>query len=309
MPDMNDITPTQMRGAFDRGELPFIKMHGLGNDFVVIDLRDRDGVMIDTASARSIADRHRGVGCDQLITLEPPHDGSADIFMRINNADGGEVAACGNATRCVGQLMFDELGRDQVTIETGAGLLDVRRVENAGGPPLVQVDMGPVLCEWNDVPLANAVDTLQVQLEAPDMTEGLEPFVCLNVGNPHAVLFVDDVAAFDLATWGPRLEHHTMFPERANISVAEITGPSEIRSRTWERGVGITLACGTAACAVGAAAVRRDLAPRSVTVRVDGGTMQITWKSDNHVLMTGPSETSFVGRISPALFIDVQNAE
>ena len=288
--------PPMSRNPFDH--MPFVKMHGLGNDFVVLDMRKlANGTAtppIGGAVARAIADRRRGVGCDQLIALEPGHDGQADIFMRIANADGGEVAACGNATRCVAHLLFDELGRDTVTLETEAGLLVASRQPDG----LVTVDMGPARHDWTEIPLAHEADTDFL----PIVVGPLSRPVGVNMGNPHAVFFVDRADTIDLAAWGPKLEHHELFPERANIGVAEIRGPGQIRLRVWERGVGLTQACGTGACAALVAAVRRDLSPRSATVELDGGPLAINWREDGHVEMTGPVATSFAGELDPGLF-------
>ena len=278
--------------------MPFVKMHGLGNDFVVLDLRRSlaDGRIpaIEGAAARAIADRHLGVGCDQVIALEPPRDDSADIFMRIANADGSESDACGNAARCVASLMFDELRRDRAIIETEAGLLPAR-AESDG---TVTVDMGEARSDWQDIPLAREVDTDHIPVDAGPLKDG----VGVNIGNPHAVFFVDRADPIDLAAWGPRLESDPMFPERANIGVAEIRGDGDIRLRVWERGVGQTLACGSAACAVVVAATRRGLAHRSATVRVDGGELQILWRDDGHVEMRGAVATSFTGELDRSIF-------
>ncbi|MGE5148218.1 MAG: diaminopimelate epimerase [Candidatus Eiseniibacteriota bacterium] len=270
----------------------FIKMHGLGNDFVVLDRR-AGGRKLDSALARAVADRHQGVGCDQVIVIEPSETGVADAAMRIFNADGSEVAACGNATRCVATLLFREHNTDHVTIETGAGMLDAAAAP--GG--LVTVDMGPARTEWRDIPVAEALDTLHMGIaEGP-----LHDPVGVSMGNPHAVFFVDDVAAIPLDKVGPKLERHRLFPERANIGVAQVVSKTRLRLRVWERGTGITLACGTGACAAAVAASRRNLTGRKVEVVVDGGMLFIEWADDGHVLMTGPAATSFTGDLDPAL--------
>ncbi len=271
---------------------PFLKMHGLGNDFVVIDARE-ESCAISEPQARRIADRRIGVGCDQLIVLEPPSNGAADLFMRIRNPDGREAEACGNATRCVAALLMDEAGRDRLTIETLAGLLEAERAE--GG--LVAVDMGPAYLEWDRIPLREACDTLEL-----DLTQGLlsRP-VAVGMGNPHAVFFVADAEAVDLRQLGPRLETDSWFPQGANISVAQVTGADRIRLRVWERGAGITLACGSGACATGVAAFRRGLTGRRSEVVLDGGSLTIEWRADGHVVMTGPVATSFSGRLDDAL--------
>ena len=240
-----------------------------------------------------MADRHVGVGCDQVIVIEPSETGVADAAMRIFNADGSEVAACGNATRCVAALLFRERNTDHVTIETAAGLLDAAAAP--GG--LITVDMGPARTAWQEIPVAEALDTLHMGIaEGP-----LRDPVGVNMGNPHAVFFVDDVAKIPLDKIGPKLERHRLFPERANIGVAQVLSKERLRLRVWERGSGITLACGTGACAAVVAAHRRNLTGRKVEVLVDGGTLLIEWADDGHVLMTGPAATSFTGDLDPAL--------
>ncbi len=274
----------------------FIKMHGLGNDFVVLDNRAGQFVL-NERTARAIADRRMGVGCDQVISLEPSDRG--DVFMRIHNQDGGVAEACGNATRCVGSLMFDELKRDRVIIETVAGLLET----TASDDGLVTADMGPALLDWQLIPLAEAVDTLHVPIaRVPGSAIELDDAVAVNMGNPHAVFFVDDADAVDLPEAGPILERHPMFPERANISVVSRLDPDHLRMRVWERGGGITLACGSGACAVAVAAHRRGLTGRQVRITMDGGDLWLEWReSDSHVLMTGPVAISYSGELSPEI--------
>lgn len=264
--------------------LKFIKMHGLGNDFVVLDGRGTP-IELTSAQTQAIADRRRGIGCDQLILLEESKK-DADLVMRIRNADGGEVEACGNATRCIGKLIMDEKGSSQARIETVSGILTATK--SAGG---ITVDMGPAYLDWQDIPLSHQMATLSL-----DMSEGaLSNPVAIGMGNPHAVFFVDDAAAIDLAGLGPILEHHALYPNRTNVEVAQIISRNHIRMRVWERGVGITEACGTGACAALVAAVRRDLTDRTAQVELDGGTLEITWQDDNHVLMTGAAEMSYTG--------------
>jgi diaminopimelate epimerase len=270
----------------------FVKMHGLGNDFVVLDARAAP-LPLDPARASAIADRKTGVGCDQLITLEPAHDRRADAFMRIRNADGGEVEACGNAARCIAALLMRERGTDHVVIETVVGLLDAER----RGSDLVAVDMGPVRLDWREIPLARAMDTLHLELTVGPLSDP----VAVNVGNPHAVFFVPDAEAVDLETWGPKIEHHPLFPERINVEAVHRQADGSLRMRVWERGVGITRACGTGACAALVAAHRRGLTGRKATVVLDGGPLEIEWRADNHVVMTGPVATSFAGRLDPSL--------
>jgi diaminopimelate epimerase len=264
----------------------FVKMHGLGNDFVVIDAR-RDAFSLDRTRAHAIADRKTGIGCDQLIVIEKPQRAGADVFMRIHNADGGEVEACGNATRCIATLIMAETGGDRVVVETNAGLLEAR--PESGGR--VSVDMGPARLDWREIPLASAQDTLHVDLALGSLADP----VCTNMGNPHATFFVADAMSIDLASLGPLLEHHKIFPERANIGVAQVLSPERLRLRVWERGVGITRACGTGACAALVAASRRGLVGRRAEIVLDGGALTIEWRGDGHVIMTGPVATSFNG--------------
>ena len=266
----------------------FIKMHGLGNDFVVLDARARP-LEVDPDRARAIADRRTGIGCDQLIVVEPPRDGLADAFMRIRNADGGEVAACGNATRCVAFLIMQERNTGTAVIETAAGLLDAEARDDG----LIAVDMGRVRLDWRDIPLATPTDTLHLGISAGP----LEDPVAVNVGNPHAVFFVDDAEAVPLETYGPVIERHPLFPEFTNVEVAQMQSPGVVRLRVWERGVGVTRACGTGACAALVAANRRGLCGRTGEVLMDGGRLGIEWLEDGHVLMTGPVATSFRGTL------------
>ena len=266
--------------------VPFLKMHGLGNDFVVVDSRAQ-AFDPSPEETRALADRRTGIGFDQLIIVEPPRQGLADAFMRIRNADGGEVEACGNATRCVARLVMDELGRGHAIVETVAGLLDAEAMPEG----LVAVDMGPARLDWREIPLREAVDTLRIPIAAGPLADP----VATNMGNPHATFFVADAEAVALAEFGPVLENHRMFPERANIGVAQILDPGRIRLRVWERGVGITRACGTGACAAQVAACRRGLTGRRADVVLDGGTLTIEWLADGHVLMTGPAAVSFRG--------------
>jgi diaminopimelate epimerase len=274
------------------GGLPFTKMHGLGNDFVVLDARARP-LGVGPPEARAIADRRTGVGCDQLLVIEKPKNGAADAFMRIFNADGGESGACGNGARCVARLLMAETGKAEARIETLAGVLAAR----AGDGGMVEVDMGPAKFDWRDVPLAREADTLHL-----DFAKGpLKDPVALSVGNPHVVFFVDDAEEVPLAELGPEIERDPLFPERTNVEAAEIVGPGEIRLRVWERGAGITRACGSGACAALVAAYRRGLAKRRAKVVLDGGSLTIEWRRDDRVLMTGPVATSFTGVIDEEL--------
>jgi diaminopimelate epimerase len=273
-------------------------MNGLGNDFVVLDARAR-ALPLGPDAVRAIADRNRGIGCDQLIALEPSR--KADVFMRIFNADGGDVGACGNAARCVAALVAEEQGRAQIGIETESGLLAA--TVNSDGS--VTIDMGAPRLAWDEIPLAEPFhDTRRIELQVgPIDAPVLHSPAVVNVGNPHCVFFVDDVDAHDLARFGPMLEHHPLFPERANISLAQVLSPDALKVRTWERGAGLTRACGTAACASAVSAVRRALTGRKVNVALPGGTLLIEWQeSDGHVLMTGPYALDYEGTLPAELF-------
>ncbi len=270
------------------GGTPFLKMHGLGNDFVILDGRAR-ALDLPPERRRSIADRRLGVGCDQLIVLEPATEREADIFMRIYNPDGSEAGACGNATRCVASLVMDERKTDHVIVQTISGLLDSQK-QGAG---LISVDMGVARMDWREIPVREACDTKH-------MPVGLGPLqdpVGTNMGNPHATFFVDDLAAIPIEELGPRLEHDRFFPERANIGVAQMVGEDRLRLRVWERGTGLTLACGSGACAAAVAAARRGLAGRKVEVMVEHGTLTIEWLRDDHVVMTGGTSLSYRGEL------------
>ena len=273
------------------------KMNGLGNDFAVLDARPR-ALHLSLAQARAIANRESGVGCDQVIALEPSTN--ADVFMRIWNHDGGEVEACGNAARCVASVLAGETGRSNVTIETEVAVLGAKI--NPDGS--VTIDMGEPLLRWDQIPLAEEFhDTRIIELQVGPIDDPVlhTPSV-VNVGNPHCIFWVDDLDAHDLARIGPVLENHPIFPERANISLAQVTSGNAITLRVWERGAGLTRACGTAACAVAVAAARKDLTGRKVTVTLPGGPLQLEWRErDNHILMTGPSELEYEGTLDPSL--------
>ncbi len=281
--------------------ISFRKMNGLGNDFVVVDARS-GALALGADAVRAIADRKEGIGCDQLIVLEPSD--SADVFMRIWNADGGEVAACGNAARCVAAVVAQEQGRAHVTIETEDQVLGAV----VAGDGQVTIDMGEPRLAWDEIPLAEPFhDTRRIELQAgPIDAPVLHSPAVVNVGNPHAIFFVDDVAAIDLARVGPMLEHHPLFPERANISIVQVLSPDHVKVRTWERGAGLTRACGTAACASAVAAIRRELTGRKVTTTLPGGDLVIEWReADGHVLMTGPYALDFEGTLPAALLVPV----
>jgi diaminopimelate epimerase len=272
--------------------LPFIKMHGLGNDFVVLDAR-RAPIALSDAAARAIADRRTGVGCDQIIVIEPPRNGAAAAAMRIRNADGREVEACGNGARCLARLLMDEGHVSHAAIDSPAGLI---RAE-AAGEGKVAVDMGPAAADWQRIPLARETDTLHVRLSEGPLSDG----VAVTVGNPHIVFFVPDAEAVDLQTLGPRIETHPLFPQRTNVEIVTVLGRGRLRMRVWERGVGITRACGTGACAALVAAARRGLADRAAEVILDGGPLHIEWLPNNHVRMTGPVAQSFTGILDDSL--------
>ena len=272
--------------------LPFTKMHGLGNDFVVLDARGTDPGL-SVSAVRAIADRRTGIGCDQLLVIENPEDGLADVFMRVFNTDGSESGACGNGARCVAAKVMEEAGTAHAIIETKAGLLDATATDTG----LISVDMGPAGLDWRDIPLSRAMDTLNLGIEA----HGLGDPVAVSMGNPHAVFFVDDADAVALEEAGPAIEHHALFPESTNVEVAQVLSRDSLRVRVWERGVGITRACGTGACAALVAAGRRGLTGRLADVVLDGGALRIEWLKDNHVLMTGPVATSFKGTLDSEL--------
>lgn len=264
----------------------FIKMHGLGNDFVVLDARIGGVPVMTNALARALADRQTGIGCDQLILLEPSD--AADLRMRIFNHDGGEVEACGNASRAVG-LLLGESAR----IETLGGMLLV--VPADGG---VAVDMGEPRFEWDQIPLAYPMDTHHMPV-AWDVLDGP---TAVNVGNPHVIFFTEDTGAIELDRLGPEIEHDPLFPERINVNVATIESRQRIRLRVWERGVGETRACGTGACASAIGAMRRGLVDRAVTVALPGGELLIEWTDEGRIRMTGPATESFRGTFESSDF-------
>jgi len=271
----------------------FVKMHGLGNDFVIIDQR-KDGVIPSEKQRRAIADRQRGVGCDQLIILCPPENPEADFFMRMYNPDASEAGACGNATRCVSRLLFEETGKTSGAVQTVAGILKVKAEPNG----LVAVDFGKPWLEWQEIPLAQSCDTLSAPVQIEDFTSPC----CVSMGNPHAVFFVNDVNEVPIERIGPQVETHAMFPKKTNVEFAQILDPIHIRMRVWERGAGVTQACGSGACATLVAAVRRGLSARRADIIMDGGTLTIEWReNDGHVLMCGPAARAFEGTLSEEL--------
>ena len=274
----------------------FAKMNGIGNEIIVLDLRG-EKMTVSPEEARAI---HAGQGLayDQLMVLHEPASPGTDAFMRIYNNDGSESGACGNGTRCVAYMLTRDGTGSTLALETQAGLLDCRRVDEL----TFSVDMGPARLFWQEIPLAQAVeDTRHVRLEG--VPAGLPDPAVVNMGNPHAIFFVADAHGFDLPVIGPQLEHHPMFPERVNVSLAQVLDHEHILLRVWERGAGITQACGTAACATLVAAARLGLTGRKAKVSLPGGDLAIEWReADGHVIMTGPVEMEFEGRFDPALF-------
>jgi diaminopimelate epimerase len=270
--------------------LRFLKMHGLGNDFVIIDARGTED-SVTPALARALGDRHRGVGFDQLAVIA---DGAgAEPRVSFWNADGSEAGACGNATRCVAHLLMQETGAPALAMLTANGRLLAERLADGR----IRVDMGAARTGWRDIPLAEEADTAALPLPGAP--------AAVSMGNPHCVFFVEDAEAVPLAEVGPRWERHPLFPERANIGFAQALSRGAIRLRVWERGAGITLACGSGACAAVVAGVRKGLLDRRVTVHLDGGALEVEWRADGHVLMTGPVAPVFEGRLAPEFLAGV----
>jgi len=270
---------------------PFLKMNGLGNDFVVVEARSAP-FEPSAADVRAIADRTTGVGCDQLIVIEPGE--GVDARVRFWNSDGEEIGACGNGTRCVGWLLMQASGKDHAVMESRAGLLVASRV----GERLVSVDMGKPRLDWADIPLAREQDTraLDVTLYEDSALTGAP--ACVSMGNPHVVFFVDDLEAAPVAAAGPAIERHPLFPQGVNVGFAQVINRDRIRLRVWERGAGLTKACGTGACAALVAAARRGLTERSAVLELDGGELLIEWRAeDDHVIMTGPAAVDFAGEL------------
>jgi len=267
-----------------------MKMHGLGNDFVVIDGRDHLVAMTPSLAA-ALADRHRGVGFDQLAVIGEAAD--ADLALTFFNADGSLSAACGNATRCIARHEMDRLGRDSLTVRTERGLLQA--VDAGRG--MTSVNMGLPQFEWQDIPLSRAMDTLELPIHGAPTATGM--------GNPHCTFFTDDAEAVDLARRGPEIEHLPLFPARTNVQFAHLLGPDHLRMRVWERGTGITLASGSSSCAVAVAAARRGLTGRSVTIELDGGTIHVDWRADG-VWMTGPTAHVFDGVLTPGFLAGLE---
>lgn len=280
---MSYMTDPAARTLCPEDGLAFAKMHGLGNDFVVIDLR-AGGKRPSAALVRALGDRHRGVGFDQLALIEPA--GEDDLALTFYNPDGSLSAACGNATRCIAAQEMARTGKTRLSIRTGRGQL---QAEDAGGG-LTRVNMGQPLLEWHDIPLAEAMDTLELPIEGAPVGTGM--------GNPHCTFFVEDAEAVPLAQFGARYELHPLFPDRTNVEVVQVLSRDAIRLRIWERGTGITLASGSCSCAAAVAAARRGLTGRRMTVHVDGGTLEIDWREDG-VWKTGATAHVFDGWLSP----------
>jgi diaminopimelate epimerase len=270
----------------------FLKMHGLGNDFAVFDARNQP-LVLDAATARTLADRRFGVGCDQVIVIEHATNG-ADAFMRIYNSDGGEVESCGNAARCVAHLLMDEKGTGEIRLDTTGGAL----VCKADGKN-VSVDMGVPKFAWREIPMAHEMDTLSFSIDmAGTDFYPLTIASAANVGNPHVVLFVDDAEKAPVAELGPKIEHHPLFPERTNVEFVTLTDMNRLRMRVWERGVGITMACGTGACATMVAAHRRGLVGHRAEIVLDGGSLTLEWGGEGKsVIMTGPWAQAYKGDV------------
>ena len=264
----------------DQTFLPFRKMHGLGNDFVVVDERGA-APRVTAALARAIANRHRGVGFDQLAVISDTPD--ADLHLTFWNSDGSTAAACGNATRCIARLVMDQTGKSALTITTARGTLQA--VDAGNGQ--TSVNMGQPQLDWYEIPLAEQMDTLHLPIDGAPIATGM--------GNPHCTFFVDDAEAVDLATRGALIEHHPLFPQRTNVQFASLISPDHLRMRVWERGVGVTLASGSSSCAVAVAAARRGLTGRKVTITLDGGDLAIDWRDDG-VWMTGATAYVFDGQ-------------
>jgi diaminopimelate epimerase len=273
----------------------FVKMNGLGNEIVVVDMRAQPAA-ISPAEARSVA---QGAPYDQLMALYPPRVAGIAASVRIYNNDGSESGACGNGMRCIADLLFRETGKDALTFETKAGLINCWKADG-----VITVDMGRPRFAWNEIPLAEEFrDTRAIELQiGPIDAPILHSPSAVNMGNPHAIFWVDDVDAYDLGRIGPMLENHPIFPERANITLCAVRSREAIVIRTWERGAGLTKACGSAACAAAVSAARTKRTGRAVTVTLPGGKLFVEWRPDDHVLMTGPIEYEYEGRFDPALF-------
>jgi diaminopimelate epimerase len=272
----------------NRADLPFMKMHGLGNDFVVLDARAH---MLDLSENLivAIADRHRGIGFDQLAVIRATD--AADAYLTFYNADGTSSAACGNATRCIARHLMDETGKTALTLTTERGTLQA--VDAGHG--LTSVNMGLPQLDWAEIPLAGPMETLELPIEGKPTATGM--------GNPHCTFFVDDAEAVDLVSKGARMEHHPLFPQRTNVQFASLIGQDHLRMRVWERGVGVTLASGSSSCATAVAAARRGLTGRKVLIDLDGGSLEVEWRADG-VWMTGTTMHVASGCLTQA-FLDL----
>lgn len=271
----------------------FIKMHGLGNDFVILDARSRD-LGNPSSLAQKLADRRFGVGCDQVIILGP--SSKADVRMLIYNPDGSQAGMCGNAARCVADIILHEKNAERVSIEIGPRIVSCARAASGG----ITVDMGEPQLEWSQIPLAGEGDTRFVSLKFPALTDSEDSEslpVCVSMGNPHCVFFVGkNVEEVPVSEFGPQIETDSLFPQKTNVEFVQVKSRTQIRMRVWERGTGITLACGSGACATAVAAIRRGYTDRKVTIEMDGGNLEVEWReSDNHVYMTGPVAYVFSG--------------
>lgn len=273
--------------------IPFLKMNGLGNEIVVVDLRNSSKTFTPAEVSEVAADRVSRF--DQMMVLHAPRTEGTESYVRIYNADGSEAGACGNGMRCVGWFLSEGGVRERFLVETSAGVLDTVVRDQAS----ITVDMGEPKFDWQDIPLAEEFrDTRAIELQVGPIDDPvLHSPSAVNVGNPHAIFWVDDIEAYDLGRFGPLLENHPIFPERANISLAQVTSNSSLMLRTWERGAGLTLACGSAACAAAISAVRKKLTGRKVEVTLPGGVLDIEWAANNHILMTGPVEFEYEGVI------------
>ena len=267
--------------ARNRHNLPFLKMHGLGNDFVVIDARERNIELSDKIIS-GIADRHFGVGFDQLAVIST---GESDAHLSFYNSDGSESFACGNATRCIARYLMDESSNENLTLTTKHGTIPAVDLGNG----VTSVNMGQPGLEWNKVPLSENIQTLELPIEGSPTATGM--------GNPHCTFFVEDAEKINLEEMGPKFENHHLFPERTNVQFASISAPDQIRMRVWERGVGVTLASGSSSCATAVAANRRGLTGKKVQIKLDGGVLNINWAVDG-VWMTGPTMHVFTGSFS-----------
>ncbi|GLQ39516.1 diaminopimelate epimerase [Rhizobium albus] len=286
--------------------VPFAKMNGLGNQILVVDMRGRDDRVSPEAAIALAADP--ATRFDQIMAIHDPKRDLTDAYVRILNCDGSEAQACGNGMRCVVQALAAETGKSLFTFQTIAGILTAQEHEDG----LISVDMGEPIFDWQKIPLSEEFrDTRMIELQiGPIDAPVLHSPSVASMGNPHAIFWVDDdVWGYELDRFGPILEHHPLFPERANISIAQVTSRSEMTLRTWERGAGLTRACGSAACAAAVSAIRKRMTDRTVTVHVPGGPLVIEWLQNNHVMMTGPAEWEFSGTLDPRTGAFTRDAE